>query len=350
MRAEATAVRKYLLFAAAIVAFLAVRFAAESWFEIPSPVSAALGFFVMGVIIKPLAAPDLPMSRWLIVPLAGTAIALVILSAPRWYERWAETVPAFLPTEDQFEALVMYTAEGPGARETPIDCGAYGSSPDWTPAQQCATEALDAGEAFYFFFPPVGWETGNSRQALASGGRGFTQLLNFFVDRTRVPPYSGIYLSPCRDPRFLEGERRPYVQCGPWPTRYEFAQEVRVGTACGNHQAMSDSASSRTLDQIECVNAALGSGDAFHFTFETDWGGGYGVVDGALSWQADGEAPPTLSYYLRDDQTDDAEPRLIQRDCHAPTVRVGPALSAADDRYRRSSVEVHCGGGADLLR
>lgn len=335
-----SAAKRFLIFILAILAFAGVRFVSEDWFYVPHALSVALGLLVAGVIIKPLAAPDLPMSRWLIVPLAGMAVCLVVLTAPRWYEHWAETLPDFLPTEPQFVALVTFYAQGASGSLAPVDCGTYGPRRDPSPGVQCAMDALEARRAFYlFYYSHPGSDAGFVREALASFPGG-TYRFRYLMDTRSVPPFSRIVQSICRDPRFVLEEPGPraYLQCGPWPTPAEFYQEVGVGKNCGSHQTMHDSALATIRKQIECVMAALEAREAFHYRFQTDWGAGYGVVGGALSWQPDERPAPVLSYYLHDDQSADAEPSLIQRTCAAPKIRLVKPASG-----RNSSVEIDCG-------
>jgi len=301
------------------------------------------------VLLKPLIAPDLPLSRWLVVPLTGTAVVLVILTAPRWYERWQASqreLPDFLPTEEQFVDLVSYYARGPSGQEEPANCGRFGPGDDVTRGKECAQDALAAGRWFYLIFAPYSTHDFEARDALVSSGGGIYHL-HYFLDTRRAPARSAIYETVCSDPRFLEGSRVE-LQCGPRPSLPEFVQQTTVGKECGVHSGMSDVADATTFEQIECAVAAVREREAFHYWFSTDWGGDRGLVRGALTWQPETDAAPTLSYYVGSGRTDDQSERsLIQRTCEAPRIRVvRPTSPDLRNGGYHSSIEIDCGDTA----
>ncbi len=338
------ATKKFLIFTVAVLAAVAVRFVAEEWFYFPETVARALGFFVMGVIIKPLVAPDLPMARWMVMPLTGMAIVLVILTAPRWYESWTApdyTLPAFMPTEEDFIGQVVYYAKGSMGNGSPRDCGTYRPGDDATPGKQCAEEALAADEAFYLFDYPQGTD---SFIGLAIAYPGFNEPHRFTYSRGRLPlggTRSHLEENWCPEPRFLAGTRMN-LQCGPWPTPSEFHTEIGVGKDCGRHVFFGTVASNEK--RLDCAIAAIKAGEAFHYRFSTDFGDDMGLIDGALSWDPVTTAAPTLSYYFNPGPDDDPDPTLVQRTCESPRLRlVRPTSERWRQAQRRTSVEVDCG-------
>lgn len=68
--------KKVAIFVAAVLAFVAVATVAEAWLRVPKSLAQGLGVFVMGLVMKPLAAPELPMSRWVMVTLVGAGVGL----------------------------------------------------------------------------------------------------------------------------------------------------------------------------------------------------------------------------------------------------------------------------------
>jgi hypothetical protein len=339
-----SAIKKFLIFSVAVLAFVGVRFVSEQWFYFPDSLAMALGFFAMGVIIKPLAAPDLPMSRWLVIPLGGMAIGLVILTAPRWYEDWTapdRTLPDFLPTEEDFAAQVIYYAEGSTGDASPRNCGSFGAKEDPAAGRRCALDALASEEAFYLFYFPGAIDT-VEREALASSGGGTARRFHYSRDSIGPRPRASISSSYCPDARFID--ETAGVQCGPWPTPWEFRETIRVGTDCGQHGAIYDVTFAKGREQIDCVMAALESREAFHYQFDSDWGEASGIVDGALSWDPATQPLPVLSFYVGSGAPDEAQRILIQRACEAPKIRlVKPTSPNLRRDGRDSSVEIDCG-------
>ncbi len=345
MSAEADAAKKFLIFTASVLVFLAVKFVAEEWFYVPRSLSLPLGFFVMGMMIKPLAAPDLPMSRWVFAPLVGAAAGLVLLTAPSWYERWTApdySLPDFLPTEEDFIARVIYYAEGLRGDKSPRDCGTFGPGSDPSSGRECAASALEAGEAFYFFYFPGAYDS-FEREALASFGRGAEHRFHYSRSTLWGRPRARIVQTPCVEPRFLDGEN-PLVQCGPAPTPAEFREDVGVGRDCGTHSATHPVDDAEGQAQVDCVAAALAAREPFHYEFDSDWGGMSGTLTGVLSWLPSAEEAPTLSFYRSGDDDPEGEPFLVQRTCVSPTIRfVIPTSSGLRRDGTDSSVEVDCG-------
>lgn len=338
------ATKKYLIFTVAVLAAVVARFVAEEWFYFPETLSQALGFFVMGVIIKPMIAPDLPMARWMVMPLTGMAIVLVILTAPRWYESWTApdyTLPAFMPTEEDFVGQVVYYAEGPRGDRPARNCGTYRPGDDATPGKQCAEAALAAGEAFYLFVYPGGIDSFIGEAIAYPGGN---QPHRFMYSRGRSRrggARSHLEERGCPEPRFLSG-RGMNLQCGPWPTPSEFRAETGIGKDCGHHSFFGTLES--IAEGLDCATTAMKAGEAFHYRFSTDFGDDMGLIEGALSWDPVTLGAPTLSYYFNHGRPNDPDPTLVQRTCESPRFRlVRPTSERWRQARRRTSVEVDCG-------